>query len=100
MTESKKELTTGEFMKLAELYKNFSEPTRLMILFELSKEELFVNELADRLGMTQSAISHQLRVLRNVRLVKFVKEGKSTRYSLDDDHVSEILRIGVDHVNH
>ncbi|MDR1029071.1 MAG: metalloregulator ArsR/SmtB family transcription factor [Clostridiales Family XIII bacterium] len=91
---------SDEFDKLAELYKNFSDPTRLKIIHELSKEDLCVREISERLGMSQSAISHQLRVLRNVRLVKFAKEGKMARYSLDDDHVRYILQIGVDHVKH
>jgi ArsR family transcriptional regulator len=90
----------AEFVRLAELYKNFSDPTRLKILCELSLGELHVQEIADRLGMSQSAISHQLRILRNVRLVRFEKEGKTVRYALDDDHVSDILRIGAEHVNH
>jgi ArsR family transcriptional regulator len=89
-----------EFVRLAELYKNFSDPTRLKILCELSRGELYVQEIATRLGMSQSAISHQLRILRNVRLVRFEKEGKGVRYALDDDHVEDILRIGVEHVNH
>jgi ArsR family transcriptional regulator len=59
-----------------------------------------VQEIADRLGMSQSAISHQLRILRNVRLVRFEKEGKSVRYALDDDHVEDILKIGAEHVIH
>ncbi|MDR1952854.1 MAG: metalloregulator ArsR/SmtB family transcription factor [Clostridiales Family XIII bacterium] len=91
---------SDEFNTLAELYKNFSDPTRLKIIYELSKEDLCVQEIAERLRMSQSAISHQLRVLRNVRLVKFVKEGKMVRYSLDDEHVRDILQIGVDHVKH
>ncbi|MDR1952898.1 MAG: metalloregulator ArsR/SmtB family transcription factor, partial [Clostridiales Family XIII bacterium] len=61
---------SDEFNTLAELYKNFSDPTRLKIIYELSKEDLCVQEIAERLRMSQSAISHQLRVLRNVRLVK------------------------------
>jgi DNA-binding transcriptional ArsR family regulator len=95
-----RELSLDEFVRLAELYKNFSDPTRLKILYELSHGELYVQEIATRLGMSQSAISHQLRILRNVRLVKFKKEGKGVRYALDDDHVEDILRIGAEHVNH
>ena len=94
------DLRLEEFIRLAELFKNFSDPTRLKIIFELSKGPLCVQDIADRLEMSQSAISHQLRVLRTVRLVKFVKEGKTVSYSLDDDHVGDILKIGVDHVNH
>ena len=93
-------LRLEEFIRLAELFKNFSDPTRLKIIFELSKGPLCVHDIADKLEMSQSAISHQLRVLRTVRLVKFVKEGKMVLYSLDDDHVRDILKIGVDHVNH
>jgi DNA-binding transcriptional ArsR family regulator len=96
----KKELELEQFILLAELFKNFSDPTRLKILYELSKGGMYVQEIADALMMSQSAISHQLRVLRNVRLVKFIKEGKSVKYSLDDDHVEDIIRIGVDHVKH
>ncbi|MDR1068822.1 MAG: metalloregulator ArsR/SmtB family transcription factor [Clostridiales Family XIII bacterium] len=95
-----RQLNIEEFVRLAELYKNFSDPTRLKILHELSLGELYVQEIADRLGMSQSTISHQLRILRNVRLVRFEKEGKSVRYALDDGHVRDILRIGVEHVNH
>lgn len=93
-------LRLEEFIRLAELFKNFSDPTRLKIIFELSKGAMCVQDIADKLDMSQSAISHQLRVLRTVRLVKFVKEGKNVTYSLDDDHVRDILMIGVDHVNH
>ncbi|MDR2610287.1 MAG: metalloregulator ArsR/SmtB family transcription factor [Clostridiales Family XIII bacterium] len=93
-------LSLDEFVRLAELYKNFSDPTRLKILYELSHGDLYVQEIAARLGMSPSAISHQLRILRNVRLVRFEKEGKGVRYALDDDHVEDILRIGVAHVNH
>jgi DNA-binding transcriptional ArsR family regulator len=94
------ELGVDEFVRLAELYKNFSDPTRLRILYELSHGELHVQDIAEKIGMSQSSISHQLRILRNVRLVRFEKEGKNVRYALDDDHVSDILRIGADHVNH
>ena len=98
--KTQKELGIEEFILLAELFKNFSDPTRLKIIYELSKGDMYVQEIADALMMSPSAISHQLRVLRNVRLVKFCKEGKSVKYSLDDDHVETIIRIGVDHVNH
>lgn len=94
------DLNIEVFVRLAELYKNFSDPTRLKIIHELSKGALHVQEIADRLGMSQSAISHQLRILRNVRLVKFEREGRSVRYALDDNHVEDILRIGVEHVQH
>jgi DNA-binding transcriptional ArsR family regulator len=93
-------LSINDFTKLAELYKNFSDPTRLRILIELASDAMCVQCIADRLGMSQSAISHQLRVLRNARLVKYEKEGKNVTYALDDEHVGEILKVGVEHVKH
>ena len=84
--------------ELAELFKLFGDATRLKILFVLLGTELCVYDIADRLSMTQSAISHQLRVLKQSRLVKSRRDGKSVYYSLDDDHVSAILSIGLDHV--
>lgn len=89
-----------EFDYMGELFKSFGDPTRLKIMFALSKEELCVHDIAELLDMTQSAISHQLRVLRNVRLVKNRKEGKTVYYSLDDDHVYKILEQGIEHIEH
>ncbi|MDD4566219.1 MAG: metalloregulator ArsR/SmtB family transcription factor [Eubacteriales bacterium] len=85
---------------LSELFKSISDQTRLKILFALSKNEMCVCDIAALLGMSQSAISHQLRVLRNVRLVKHQKEGKVVYYTLDDDHVNAIFKQGLDHVAH
>lgn len=85
---------------MGELFKSFGDPTRLKILFALSQEEMCVCDIAALLNMTQSAISHQLRVLRNVRLVKNNKVGKSVYYSLDDDHVKSIFEQGMEHVQH
>jgi ArsR family transcriptional regulator len=59
-----------------------------------------VQSIADRLGMSQSAISHQLRVLRGARLVRYEKEGKNVTYTLDDEHVEDILKVGIEHVRH
>lgn len=85
---------------LSELFKSLSDQTRLKILFALSKNEMCVCDIAALLEMTQSAISHQLRVLRNVRLVKYHKVGKVVYYALDDQHVNEIFKQGLDHVEH
>lgn len=85
---------------LSELFKSFGDQTRLKILFALSKEEMCVCDIAALLDMTQSAISHQLRVLRNVRLIKYTKKGKTVYYSLDDHHVDSIFKQGLDHVEH
>jgi ArsR family transcriptional regulator len=95
-----KNMTVNDFARLADLFKNFSDPTRLKIIIELAGGAMFVQDIADRLGMSQSAISHQLRVLRGSRLVRFEKDGKNVRYALDDEHIEDILKIGVDHVKH
>jgi ArsR family transcriptional regulator len=95
------EIPDGDDMyRLSELFKSFSEPGRLGILFALSKAEMCVCDIAALLDMSQSAVSHQLRVLRNVRLVKYEKRGKSVCYSLDDDHVKRIFEQGLEHVEH
>lgn len=83
---------------LADLFKVFGDPTRVKIIYTLFKSEMCVCEIADNLGMTQSAISHQLRLLKKSRLVKFRKEGKTVYYSLDDDHVRRIFDCGLCHV--
>ena len=83
---------------LAELYKVFGDSTRIKILYALFEAELCVCDIAGILGMTQSAISHQLRALKNARLVKGRREGKTVFYSLADDHVKTIIGQGLDHV--
>lgn len=83
---------------LADLFKIFGDPTRLRILHVLSDRELCVCDIAEGLDMTQSAISHQLRVLKQSRLVKFRRDGKTIYYSLADDHVHTILAQGLEHV--
>jgi len=85
---------------LTELFKSLADQTRVKILFALSKNEMCVCDIAALLGMAQSAISHQLRVLRNARLVRYQKVGKVVYYVLDDDHVNELFRQGLDHVEH
>jgi ArsR family transcriptional regulator len=89
-----------DFTRLADLFKNFSDPTRLRIVIELADGPMYVQEISDALGMSQSAISHQLRVLRGSRLVRAEKDGKNVRYALDDAHVEDILKIGAEHVRH
>ena len=83
---------------LAELFKVFGDSTRIRILFVLFEAEVCVCDLASVLNMTQSAISHQLRILKNNKLVKSRREGKSIFYSLADDHVRNIIAMGVEHV--
>ena len=83
---------------LAELFKVFGDTTRINILYALFSSEMCVCDIADLLGMTHSAISHQLRVLKQARLVKFRKEGKTVFYSLDDNHISQIFNCGLAHI--
>lgn len=84
---------------LAELFKVFSDSTRIRILVALMSGEMCVCDISDALGMNQSAVSHQLRLLRTQRLVKFRREGKSVFYALDDDHVITILSQGLTHLS-
>ena len=85
--------------ELANLFKMFGDPTRAKILSCLQVRDMYVCEIAEALGMTVSAVSHQLRVLRGAKLVKGTKEGKEVKYSLDDDHVTKIMECGLGHVN-
>lgn len=98
----KLETPLGEekYQKLAEIFKNLGDPTRVKIIHALAQTELCVCDLAELLMMTQSAISHQLRILRNNRLVKYRKEGRTVFYSLDDDHIMFIFKQGLAHVLH
>jgi DNA-binding transcriptional ArsR family regulator len=85
-------------LNLADLFKVFSDSTRVKILCALQYSELCVCDIAFLLGMTKSAISHQLRSLRQTRLVKYRRDGKSVYYSLDDEHVSNVFEQGLLHV--
>ena len=83
---------------LAELFKIFGDSTRIRILYVLFESEMCVYDIAQLLSMTQSAISHQLRLLKQARLVKFRREGRTVIYSLSDDHVRTIINQGMAHV--
>ncbi|HHX71722.1 MAG TPA: helix-turn-helix transcriptional regulator [Clostridiales bacterium] len=83
---------------LAELYKVFGDSTRVRILWALDAADLCVCDIAALLNMTQSAISHQLRVLKQARLVRYRRVGKNVYYSLDDDHVRSIFEQGLSHI--
>ncbi|MDE6924504.1 MAG: metalloregulator ArsR/SmtB family transcription factor [Acetatifactor sp.] len=87
-----------ELQDLAELFKVFGDGTRLKILYVLLSSEMCVYDIAAVLGMSQSAISHQLRVLKQMDLVKNRRDGKTIFYSLADDHVVTILNQGLDHI--
>lgn len=93
-------LAEGTVQDLAEMFKILGDPTRIKILHALSRQEMCVCDIAETLGMNQSAVSHQLRTLRSARLVKYRKEGKEARYSLDDDHVITLMCQGLEHISH
>lgn len=84
--------------QLADFFKVFGDPTRIKILSSLAEQEMCVCDIAYLLNMTQSAISHQLRVLKQAKLVKSRKDGKVVYYSLDDDHVNQIINQGLVHI--
>lgn len=84
--------------ELAELFKVFGDSTRIRILYVLFENELCVGDIAELLNMSQSSVSHQLRILKDAKLVKFRREGKSIYYALDDDHVYHIIEMGMEHV--
>ncbi len=100
VTKAMGEMPAEEMLyDMAELFKVFGDTTRIRILYALFSSEMCVCDIADLLNMTQSAISHQLKVLKQARLVKFRKEGKSVYYSLDDDHIKTILYQGISHLS-
>lgn len=84
--------------RLADLFKCFGDGTRIRILYVLLEAEVCVCDLAKLLGMTQSAVSHQLRILKQARLIKNRRDGKTVFYSLADDHVAALLRQGTEHI--
>lgn len=90
--------TDEELQSLADFFRIFGDSTRIRILYALSQSELCVCDIASLLGMGQSAISHQLRILKQMRLVKFRREGKSVLYSLADGHIETILAQGMEHI--
>lgn len=99
-TNIREQLPSDETLyELANLFKMFGDPTRAKILSCLQIKDLYVGEIAEAIGMSDSAVSHHLRVLRGAKLVKGTKEGKEVKYSLDDDHVTKIMEYGLTHVN-
>ena len=83
---------------LADLFKIFSDTTRIKILYTLMQQASTVNDLSERIQASQSAVSHQLRILKQAHLVRFRKDGKNVIYALSDDHVYSILSQGMDHI--
>lgn len=97
--EARKTLPEGEVSaRMAELFKAMGDRNRLRILLCLGRGEMCVCDLSEALELSESLVSHQLRVLRNLHLVRFRKEGKMVFYSLDDQHVELLLKQGLDHV--
>ncbi len=97
--EEPKELPTEETLyELADLFKVFSDTTRIKILYALMTSEMCVADIAETINASQSAVSHQLRILKQARLVKFRRDGKNVIYSLDDDHVYTMLAQGMHHI--
>ena len=93
-------LTELKAIKLAELFSALSDTSRIRIIALLMEGEKSVSALAEGLGMTESAVSHQLRGLRQMHLVRARKSGRQVFYSIDDDHVSRLFTLGLDHVLH
>jgi DNA-binding transcriptional ArsR family regulator len=91
-------VSDGLVRELAETFKAIGDPTRTKLLYALAREELCVNDLAALLGMSSSAISHQLRVLRHLRLVRTRRHGRATYYALDDMHIGNLMTEGLRHV--
>lgn len=87
-----------ELLDLAELFKVFGDSTRIKILYVLFDAECSVGDIADKLNMTQSAISHQLKILKQAKLIKGRRAGKAMLYSLSDDHVKTIIAMGKEHI--
>jgi ArsR family transcriptional regulator len=89
-----------EANRLAEVFKALSDPSRVRIISALSQTELCVFDLAATLGMSQSAVSHQLRSLRELHLVRYRKQGRHVYYQLDDEHIRDLFQRGLEHVEH
>ncbi len=84
---------------VSELFKIFGDSTRIKIINALIDEELSVGEITNRVGISQSAVSHQLRILKSSKLVKFRKDGNTIYYALDDEHIKKIFELGCEHIN-
>lgn len=92
-------LSEEKIIDLSELFKIFGDSTRIKIINALLNNELCVNEIAEHINISQSAVSHQLRILKGSKLVKYKKAGNLTYYSLADDHVEKIFKMGCEHIN-
>ena len=93
-----KDLDEEELLELAELFKMFGDSTRIKILYDLFDGEKNVTEICEDIEMNQSAVSHQLKALKNSKLIRSRREGKAIYYALDDDHVKTIIEMGKEHI--
>ena len=101
MGKAKANMLEGEIIEsLSKLFKVFGDTTRIKILWALNVHELCVLDICEVLGMTKSAVSHQLSTLKEAKLVRARREGKEVYYALDDEHVKEIFETGIVHVTH
>lgn len=100
LEENKQLLDEETLFVVSQTFKALSDPTRIKILNLLCKEEYSVNDIAETLNLSQSSVSHQLRFLKNLRLVKFRREGTTIYYSEDDHHVMNLLRQAIEHATH
>lgn len=92
-------LDEEKLIDLAELFKIFGDSTRIKIINILLEEELCVNDISKKINVTQSAVSHQLRILKSSKLVKYRKDANMIYYSLDDEHIKKIFELGCEHIN-
>ncbi len=92
------QLDDDKIIDLAELFKIFGDSTRVKIINVLLNGKLCVNDIANQIGMSQSAVSHQLRILKDSKLVKYEKNGKEIMYFLADSHVEKIFKMGCEHI--
>lgn len=99
--QTRKNMPTSEtFLSLANFFKILGDNTRAKILFALDQNEMCVCDIANLLGMTKSSISHQLSTLRKAKIVKCRRDAKQVYYTLDDEHVSQVFELGLEHINH
>jgi len=91
-------ISLEQIQNLSEAFKVLGDPTKLRICMLLAERELPVSSIAEKLNLSDSAVSHSLRTLRNLRLVKYYRDGKNIFYSLDDKHVEDLIRLGCDHI--
>lgn len=98
MSKNIMEASEEEIIDLADLFKIFGDSTRIKIIYLIYKNKVCVNDIAQSLNMNQSAVSHQLKNLKNFRLVKSEKQGKEVYYTLDDEHIEKIFKLSLEHL--